>query len=130
MMNELLVWSSLGGVVVALVAITKFWMDIGATKRDASAALKKAEDAADDLSNFKATVAKDYASMQAMYASEQRLVEAIGNMRTDVRSAVSDLTSRIDQILGFFFNQPTRKTAGAESRLGGVSNYRNRRTIS
>jgi hypothetical protein len=102
MMNELALWSSLGGVIVALVAMVKFWMDMGATKRDASDALKKAEDAEKGLSQFKTDVAKDYVQMQALYASEKRLADAIADMRTDVRSAVGDLTTRIDQILSLF----------------------------
>jgi len=106
MANELLLWSSLGGVLVALVAIMKFWMDMGATKRDAAAALEKADETANDLHKFRTDVAKDYVSMQALYASEQRLAEAIGDMKTDVRSAVSDLTNRIDQILSHFLRLP------------------------
>lgn len=99
MNNDILAYASLGGVVVALLGMVKFWMDMGATKRDASEALTKADATSESLSDFKATVAKEYASMQALAASEGRLATAIEGMRGDFRTAVSDITGRIDRLL-------------------------------
>lgn len=97
--KDVLAYASLGGVVVALLGMVKFWMDMGATKRDASDALHKADATAESLSDFKATVAKEYATMQALAASEGRLAAAIEGMRGDFRAAVSDITGRIDRFL-------------------------------
>lgn len=99
MNNDILAYASLGGVVVALLGVGKFWMDMGATRRDASSALEKAETATTELSNFKAHVAEKYASIPMLSQSEGRLAQAIDSMRTDVRAAVESLTSRIDRIL-------------------------------
>ena len=107
--DTLMLYSALGGVVVALVAIARYWMDMGATKRDAATALKKAEGAADELAKFKVSVATDYVSMQALYASEARLRDAISGMRADVQTAVSDLTKRVDLMIGFLAKPPFPK---------------------
>jgi hypothetical protein len=107
--DTLMLYSALGGVVVALVAIARYWMDMGATKRDAATALRKAEDASDELAKFKVRVATDYVTMQALIASEARLRDAISAMRTDVQTAVSDLTKRVDLMLSFLAKPPSPK---------------------
>ena len=107
--DTLMLYSALGGVVVAIVAIARYWMDMGATKRDAATALKKAEGAGDELAKFNVDVAKDYVSMQALIASESRLRDAISGMRADVQTAVSDLTKRVDLMIGFLAKPPSPK---------------------
>jgi hypothetical protein len=107
--DTLLLYSALGGVVVAMVAIARYWMDMGATKRDAATALKKAEGASDELAKFKVDVAKDYVTMHALIASEARLRDAISVMRADVQTAISDLTKRVDLMLSFLAKPPSPK---------------------
>ena len=107
--DTLMLYSALGGVVVAMVAIARYWMDMGATKRDAATALKKAENAGDDLAKFKVSVATDYVTMHALIASEARLRDAISVMRADVQTAISDLTKRVDLMLSFLAKPPSPK---------------------
>jgi hypothetical protein len=104
-----MLYTALGGVVVAIVAIARYWMDMGATKRDAASALKKAENAGDELAKFKVSVATDYVTMHALIASEARLRDAISVMRTDVQTAISDLTKRVDLMLSFLAKPPSPK---------------------
>jgi signal transduction protein with GAF and PtsI domain len=94
-MSEIVAYAAAFGAAVSIISIIKFWMDIGAMKRDATIALSKAEGIGQALSDFKALVARDYASTQALAASETRLATAIEGMRSDFR----EMTGRIDRIL-------------------------------
>ncbi len=96
-MSDVVAWGSALGVLVALITLAKFWMDMGATKRDASEAIKKAETMAAELSAFKTNVAEKYPSMQMLAASEGRLAQAIDAMRGDFSRAMSELTARFDR---------------------------------
>ncbi len=98
-MTDIVPYAALATALMAVLALAKFWMDMGATARNASDALVKAEGAAKDLASFKEAVAKEYASTQELAASEVRLATAIEGIRGDFRSAVSDITGRIDRFL-------------------------------
>lgn len=98
-MNDLVAWGAALGLLVSYATLAKFWMDMGATKRDASAALKKADATAEEFSNFRTSVAEKYASVQALAASEARLAAAIEGMRADFRAGMGDMGNRIDRVL-------------------------------
>jgi hypothetical protein len=98
-MNDILPWVGIIGAGASLGTIIKFWMDIGVTRRNAESSLQKVESLATELSQFRITVAREYASTQSLADSERRLAIAIDAMRTDVRTAISDLTSRLDRVL-------------------------------
>lgn len=95
-MNEFAAWAALGSAVIALLALAKFWMDMGATKLQAKQASIKAEAVSVALSDYKAFVAEKYASNHGLSQSETRLTEAIEGMRADFRG----LTGRLDSMLG------------------------------
>jgi hypothetical protein len=95
-MNDLLIYGSAGGSAAALITLIKFWMDMGATKLKADQAQEKAEQAEKALADFRAMVAREYASMQALANSEGRLASAVEGIRADFRG----MTERIDRLLG------------------------------
>ena len=93
--QELLAWGALLTSVAAIMAIAKFWMDMGATKVKADNADERTERVAKDLADFKSVVAREYASVAQLAASETRLASAIEGIRGDFRG----MTERIDRLL-------------------------------
>lgn len=93
-MNEVpisVVISSIGAICAVggfLAALIKIWMDMGATRLEAHQAVKKADEALAELSNFKSSVAEKYVLQGALSASESRLT-----------SSIDRLTERIDSLL-------------------------------
>lgn len=95
------------GIVIAIVLAVGGWVWHLATRLAvmegrvstaellASGSSAKASSAEKDLADFKASVARDYASIQALAASETRLASAIEGIRGDFRG----MTERIDRLL-------------------------------
>jgi hypothetical protein len=100
-MNDFLVWIPLFASIAAIVSVAKFWMDLGATKLQATNADLKSERIATELSDFRTSVAEKYASTAALAASEQRLAVSLDGLRGDF----GRLTQRIDALIGAMQNQ-------------------------
>ncbi len=97
-----------GAVVVAggsVVALIKFWMDMGAAVARAAsaeamgtAALGRAAMVSDDLNKFKVEVARDFkdvASTNELSAAESRFTDAVHGLRDDFRA----MAERLDKVL-------------------------------
>lgn len=91
---DALTWGALilaGGSVVAVI---KFWMDLGA----AVARAARAEGAVDalqrELQTFSQRVAENFATAKDLAAAESRFAAAVDGMRNDFRA----LTDRLDRI--------------------------------
>lgn len=99
-----------GGSIVAWI---KFFMDLGATRKEATSAMamataahSKVESVGDDLQKFKIETAHEHGALAGI---EQRITSALSDMRTDIRS----MNDRLDRVLdGHSHAQAQRKRAG------------------
>lgn len=99
---EALTWASLAAAGGSLVALIKFWMDLGAMSEKAKVAehnsgvlTAKHELLSAQLADFKVTVAQNYATTRALADTENALLSAVNG----VNNRLDGLTSRIDDLI-------------------------------
>jgi hypothetical protein len=95
MSQEFITWGSIilaGGSVIAVV---KFWMDLGAALARATRAETLAENAQKELQVFATRAIENFATVKDLAAAESRFAMAVDGMRSDFRA----LTDRLDRLL-------------------------------
>lgn len=100
-MNDLLTWGAIIAAGSSIIAVIKFWMDMGeavakakAAEHTASIAMAKVELAARELSDYKVEAARQFASYGALTLAENRFSLAVEGMRADF----SRITERLDRL--------------------------------
>lgn len=92
---DAITWGSLILAGGSLVAVVKFWMDLGAAVDRA----KRAEEAVAllqrELQMFSQRAMENFATVKDLAAAEARFATAVDGMRNDFRA----LTDRLDRIL-------------------------------
>lgn len=101
-MDNLLTWGAVIGAGGSLVAIAKFWMDMGTTKTMANsahaaaiAASAKADLTTMHLSEHKIEAAREFATVKELAAAETRFASSIDGIRSDIRG----FADRLDKLL-------------------------------
>lgn len=90
-MQDFLTWGAVIAAGSSLVAITKFWMDLGAYKVKA----EMGENAAKELADFKVNAAQTYATIFSVSEVEKGLADAV----TGVYGRLDAMNSRLDRVL-------------------------------
>jgi hypothetical protein len=101
-MNDWLPAAVVGSLVLAggsIVAWIKFFMDLGATRKEATSAMSmataahtKVESLGDDLQKYKIEAAHEQGALAGI---EHRITTALSEMRTDIRT----MNDRLDRVL-------------------------------
>lgn len=101
-MNEYLVLGALVASGGSIVALVKFWMDMGEARLKAESADRantmlaaKLDLLASGLSEYKVDAAKQFASYTAVQVAETRFASAVEGMRADF----GRLTERLDRLI-------------------------------
>jgi ethanolamine utilization microcompartment shell protein EutS len=89
--TEIAIVSACAGLLLAIVAIGRMWIDAGVIKQMASDAAKSAHDAHQRIDRISETTA----TKSDMSAAEQRFTEAVSGMRSDFQH----MASRLDTVI-------------------------------
>lgn len=99
---EAITWASLVAAAGSVVALVKFWMDLGRLMEKADAAehlaqvnAAKCELQSSNLADFKVMVAQNYATTRALADTENTLLQAVRG----IDGRLDNLTNRIDDLI-------------------------------
>lgn len=105
-MDQFITWGAIIAAAGSLVAVVKFWMDMGKAHAKAeSAASQVAVMAAkhdllsSTLSDFKVHVAQTYATTKALHETEQSLAEGLERSVQGIYLRLDQMTSRLDSLI-------------------------------
>lgn len=108
-MQEIATVIALIGACGSVILIIKFWMERGKAEQKADnaaitaqTAIGKCEILSQQLSDFKVESSRDFASFKALAAAEQRFVDMVGGMRSDVSTAVKGMRDDMNRLADRF----------------------------
>jgi glutaredoxin 2 len=104
--NDLLTWGALIAAGGSLVAVGKFWIDMGKSQQVAedarilvTAALAKLELLTSNINEYKVTAAQTYATNAALKEAEQSLARSLENTSQGIYQRLDNMTTRLDSLI-------------------------------
>jgi glutaredoxin 2 len=111
--NEGLIWTAIVGAIGSIVAVAKFWMDLGKSHQIAEEAKKQAGDAKDqatalnakldlltsNINEYKVSAAQTYATNAALKEAEQSLARSLENTSQGIYQRLDNMTTRLDSLI-------------------------------
>jgi hypothetical protein len=105
-MNDLVTWGAIIAAGSSLVAVIKFWMDMGqacqrADDAKAQSVLVSAKHdlLAANLNDYKVIVAQTYATTKALSEAEQSLGRSLETSTQGIYARLDTMTTRLDSLI-------------------------------
>lgn len=105
-MNDLLTWGAVIAAGGSIVALIRFWIDIGKVHQNASDAkaqvgllTAKLDLLSVNINDYKVTVAQTYATTRALSEAEQSLGRSLENATQGVYSRLDAMNQRLDSVI-------------------------------
>jgi hypothetical protein len=104
-MQEILSWIGALGAGAAIIAIVKFWMDMGATKTIAERAEKDVRAISIKLADYMLSAERGFATTANLANAERRFADAVEGLRKDF----GRMADRMDHVLDTLIAQRADK---------------------
>lgn len=105
-MNDVLTWGALILAGTSIVALVRFWIDVGRqaqkieeSEKALSIAAAKNDLIMATLNEFKIEVARTYATTRALAEAEAGLVNTVRDAVQGIYSRLDNMTSRLDSLV-------------------------------